>query len=435
MAGDGGSNVGGVVSCSKACSMEELPNGFAEVLQREIMADVEAVLARKADSLWERGKAELRDLKHERNQVVSSLGELQRRQDTLVAEHTKMHGALLEITGKLEYVANEMREALCALQKQRNGASTGKGVAPSLSAVLGAPASSPIACSALGPQLAAGLASIAAAQAAAVSAIPSTPADVNAMAAAVQAAAVVASRAQPGQADPAAEGPCTPPRAATAPSPTLGLAAAAPAAPAAPCIAPPLPGSPAVLLSLASALPSAGTPTQSLGQTSASSAQRLHIADCLDMDSSASSGSAGDATCAFAENFIAAENYAASLGVGALGSPGALGGDSSSQQLESPGTATAGLLEDWIPSTLPSFGSDLVWSSAMSQGLLKASGQMRAEAPAFVPGGTPSAAAKELLTAASSSQTASAVMEAPTQQVQELGEASPCSEARQLQFF
>lgn len=91
--------------------------GLADALREEIMVDVEAVLAQKADSLWKRGQAELGKMQQDRKEVASSIAELQRRQDLLIDEQTSMHDALLDITTKMEFVAMEMREALRAVGK------------------------------------------------------------------------------------------------------------------------------------------------------------------------------------------------------------------------------------------------------------------------------------------------------------------------------
>eukprot|EP00448_Togula_jolla_P025248 CAMPEP_0170653546 /NCGR_PEP_ID=MMETSP0224-20130122/47462_1 /TAXON_ID=285029 /ORGANISM="Togula jolla, Strain CCCM 725" /LENGTH=364 /DNA_ID=CAMNT_0010985419 /DNA_START=27 /DNA_END=1122 /DNA_ORIENTATION=+ len=105
---------------------DELPPKMAEMLHRNIMEEVEAILARQgeeveailarqADSLWKRGQAELGRLQLEKSQVITSLSELQARQEQMVAEQTAMRGALAALTSKLEFVATEMREAVRSL--------------------------------------------------------------------------------------------------------------------------------------------------------------------------------------------------------------------------------------------------------------------------------------------------------------------------------
>jgi len=85
------------------------------------MKDVEAVLAQKADNLWRRGQAELNKLQHERKQVVTCLRDLQDCQEQLLAEHTAMRSALVDITTKLEFVATEMREAIRSMPQRASG--------------------------------------------------------------------------------------------------------------------------------------------------------------------------------------------------------------------------------------------------------------------------------------------------------------------------
>jgi len=84
-------------------------------LQIQIMAEVEAVLEKKSDTLWLRGQEELRKMKREQKQVLGSLSELQAQQEVLIKEHSQMRSALLDVTSKLEFVAVEMRQALNTL--------------------------------------------------------------------------------------------------------------------------------------------------------------------------------------------------------------------------------------------------------------------------------------------------------------------------------
>lgn len=217
--------------------------GVAQALRDEIMLDVEALLSQKSDSLWKRGQAELVKMQEDREEVARSLVGLQTSQEALIAEQQSMHGALLDITAKMEFVAMEMREALRAA-----GNGNGKtGCAGMLGeANLGTPPAYPTASAS---ELLAGLSALSLGMGVDFECTP-----------------------PPLGADPGLL--CTPPRI------TPQSAASLPGY----SIAPPLPGSPAVLLSLASALPSAPTPS---AMTSAAASYpattRLQIAECLDM--------------------------------------------------------------------------------------------------------------------------------------------------------
>merc|ERR1719253_413638 len=86
------------------------------------MADLEAKLSQKEESLWRRGQVEIRRLQLEHAQVASSVGTLQERQEAIVKENQKIRGALLEVTSKFETVVKEMREVLRTMpQTQQRG--------------------------------------------------------------------------------------------------------------------------------------------------------------------------------------------------------------------------------------------------------------------------------------------------------------------------
>mmetsp|Transcript_20500 Transcript_20500/g.33080 ORF Transcript_20500/g.33080 Transcript_20500/m.33080 type:complete len:327 (-) Transcript_20500:141-1121(-) len=182
-------------------------DAFVDTLREEIMSDVEAVLKSKADDLWERGQAEISKMRQDRQEVASSLAELQRRQELLSADHTAMHSALLDITTKLEFVALEMREAIRSMSKdQMQGQVAGS-----------------VSLAAMFPNE--------------VYAPPSP--------------AQLLANSLPLPCEPSSFGLQTPPRVAVQPTSSPPVTS---------CLAPPLPGSPAVLLSLASALPSSAPP-------------------------------------------------------------------------------------------------------------------------------------------------------------------------------
>lgn len=252
-----------------------------EQLQKEIMAGLEAVLATKSESLWKRGQAELKKLQQERDQVTSSLQELQDRQEILMVEHTAMRNALLDITSKLEFVVTEMREALRVLPRRMssgydpmNGFTPPPVVMPALempcngtsNTTLGVqtPMELPAACAA---------ASAACAAARAIAAAVAIPPQADVGDAAVEKVLEIP-EAVP-------DGPRTPPRAG---------ARAADAASRMHAVTSGLPqntsshpGSPAMLLSLASALPSVVTPPPP-GPPPKQPSKRLHIAECLDFN-------------------------------------------------------------------------------------------------------------------------------------------------------
>jgi len=320
---DGDSLPQGGSGCSElALTAEGGLTSVAEALREEIMVDVEAVLSQKADSLWKRGQAELGKMQQDRKEVANSIANLQKRQETLIAEQTAMQGALLDITTKMEFVAMEMREALQLVGKVGLDGAPGTLPEPTPS------------------QLLAGL-----------SALGLGTAAPNGL----DAGLLLQESAEPGL---ALQGLCTPPRIAPATVSPTGS-----------CMAPPLPGSPAVLLSLASALPSGPAPSPNTavpppGMT------RLHIADCLDMS--------GDA-----KDFVAHAGSASSVSTSS--SPNVNGSSSSSGSpsrvdVASPTSVDVNSIRDGVP-------EGPCWPAA-APGLSKAlGGTMRADAPAFVPGG------------------------------------------------
>lgn len=220
------------------------PDHWSTALRDEIMSDVEAVLSQKADNLWKRGQEEIGKMQQDRNEVVKSVADLQKRQDQLVEEQRAMNGALLAITTKMEFVAMEMREALRSVGKPDDASGSSGGM---LEALASMPALMPPALP-LHP----------------LAGFPGLGLDAG-MSLGIDVENSEHSLTLQGLP------PCTPPRITPlAPVPAEG-----------PCIAPPLPGSPAVRLSLASVLPSVPATTPS-SAAPIPGLTRLHIADCLD---------------------------------------------------------------------------------------------------------------------------------------------------------
>jgi len=310
-------------------------------LREEIMADVEARLSQKADSLWKRGQAELGKLQQDRKEVATNIAGILKNQESLISEQTAMRGALLDIATKMEFVALEMREALRAVGKLDGPAANG-GLLPE--AALAMPPALPVATELMAELAALGF--------------PPQGLEVEG--------------APPGLAIPglALHGLCTPPRIATQmdASPAL-LAAMHPIAP--------LPGSPAVLLSLASALPSAPATSPSTASPPIG-ATRLHIADCLEINGSSPILLSHIAEC---DAYDPSPHKVWERTSGILGSPvsTAVNGSSSSG---SPSRAEVGSPISGDVAAA-SFGCEL-----RADGAFKApGGTLRAEAPAFVPGG------------------------------------------------
>lgn len=92
-----------------------------ETLKGRIMADIEAKLSQKEESLWRRGQVEIRRLQIEQQQVNVSIKQMQEQQAALNTESQKIRGVLLEVTTKFERVVNEMREVLRALPQRSGG--------------------------------------------------------------------------------------------------------------------------------------------------------------------------------------------------------------------------------------------------------------------------------------------------------------------------
>jgi len=90
-----------------------------EALKGGIMAEIEAKLSKKEDTLWKRGQVELKRLQTDQQQVKECIGQLQGKQDSLLTENQQIRGALLEVTTRFELVVKEMREVLRALPQQR----------------------------------------------------------------------------------------------------------------------------------------------------------------------------------------------------------------------------------------------------------------------------------------------------------------------------
>jgi len=86
-----------------------------DALKEEIMAEMEAKLSQKDESLWRRGQVEIRRLQSEQQQINDTISKLQESQAQLVVENQKIRSALLEVTSKFELVVKELRGALRAL--------------------------------------------------------------------------------------------------------------------------------------------------------------------------------------------------------------------------------------------------------------------------------------------------------------------------------
>lgn len=329
MMADGDALPQAVPGCSKEpAPLEECGlSGVAESLRLEIMADVEARLSQKADSMWKKGQAEFGKLQQDRKEVMASITELQTSQESLITEQTEMHSALLDIATKMEFVALEMREALRTVGKV-DKAPANDGSLPE----------------------------------AAVSMPPSLPVLPLDLMAELSALGFVTQGVLPEGAPPDL---CTPPRIT---APPLAL-------PGGPALAPPLPGSPAVLLSLASALPSA--PVAPISGSPPAGATRLHIADCLEINTPDKTSAGGTGSPVSTRSSLLASG---------------INGSSSS----SPSRADAS------PSSADLAGGPLGFSSDLRlEGLPKGStlradaptwpgsgGILRADAPTFVPGGS-----------------------------------------------
>lgn len=309
---------------------------FAEALREEIMVDVEAVLSQKADSLWKRGQAELQKVQQNRKEVASSLAGLRERQELQIAEQVAMQGALLDLTTKMEFVAQEMREAL------RTVGTLGKPVVESttggmLPEVLPSQATLPM------PLI-----------------LPHCQTSPAHLMASLSALGSLGMALDMESVDPGLV--CTPPR----------IASFAAASPLGSAIAPPLPGSPAVLLSLASALTAAPAPSPLAGTT------RLHIADCLDL------GGSNPATPCVSNG----------QGGGGCGSPvstsSSPGLNGSSSSAGSP--LRLGALDANSPTSAALDASKVSFSferrlECVPEARQALGGTLRADAPAFVPGG------------------------------------------------
>jgi len=310
---------------------------FAEALREEIMVDVEAVLSQKADSLWKRGQAELQKVQQNRKEVASSLAGLRERQELQIAEQVAMQGALLDLTTKMEFVAQEMREAL------RTVGTLGKPVVESttggmLPEVLPSQATLPM------PLILPHCQTSQAHLMASLSALGSFG------------MALDMESVGPGLV-------CTPPR----------IASFAAASPLGSAIAPPLPGSPAVLLSLASALTPAPAPSPSAGAPLAGTT-RLHIADCLDLGGSnpatpcVSNGQGGGGSPVSTSSSPGLNGSLSSAG-----SPLRLGALDANSPTSADATKVSFSFErrlECVPEARQALG-----------------GTLRADAPAFVPGG------------------------------------------------
>lgn len=300
-------------------------SGIADSLREEIMADVEARLSQKADSMWKKGQAEFGKLQQDRKEVMASIAELQTSQESLITEQTEMHSALLDIATKMEFVALEMREALRATKGDKDPADGG--LLPE--ATLSMPPSLPI-----------------------------LPVDLMAELSALGFLTqnLLAEGAPPGLS--------TPPRSFMAPPVAL---------PAGPAFAPPLPGSPAVFLSLASALPSA-TVAPTSGSPPAG-ATRLHIADCLELNTpdKTSAGRTGSPVS------TRSSLQASGINGSSSSSPSRADASPSSADLAGALSFSSDLRLEGLPK-----GSTLRADAPTWPG--SGGGTLRADAPTFVPG-------------------------------------------------
>uniref|UniRef100_A0A7S4RLW1 PDZ domain-containing protein n=1 Tax=Alexandrium monilatum TaxID=311494 RepID=A0A7S4RLW1_9DINO len=121
----------GASSCLQALTMDDSAlggfdgscerNSELESLRGRIMADIEAKLSQKEESLWRQGQVEIRKLQTEQQQVTLCISKMQEQQAALNAENKEIRGALLEVTSKFEHVVNEMREVLRAFPQRRVG--------------------------------------------------------------------------------------------------------------------------------------------------------------------------------------------------------------------------------------------------------------------------------------------------------------------------
>lgn len=102
-----------------------------EALKGGIMAEIEAKLSKKEDTLWKRGQVELKRLQTDQQQVKECIGQLQGKQDALLTDNQQLRGALLEVTTRFELVVKEMREVLRALPQQRGVATVATDLQPS----------------------------------------------------------------------------------------------------------------------------------------------------------------------------------------------------------------------------------------------------------------------------------------------------------------
>lgn len=89
-----------------------------EELKSRIMAEIEAKLVQKEQSLWQRGSKEIRKLQTEQREFMNSVAKLQERQEALVAENQNIKGALMEVTSKFELIVSDLREVLRAMPHQ-----------------------------------------------------------------------------------------------------------------------------------------------------------------------------------------------------------------------------------------------------------------------------------------------------------------------------
>eukprot|EP00448_Togula_jolla_P030195 CAMPEP_0170641424 /NCGR_PEP_ID=MMETSP0224-20130122/40755_1 /TAXON_ID=285029 /ORGANISM="Togula jolla, Strain CCCM 725" /LENGTH=326 /DNA_ID=CAMNT_0010972005 /DNA_START=27 /DNA_END=1006 /DNA_ORIENTATION=- len=267
---------------------DELPPKMAEMLHRNIMEEVEAILARQ--------------------------GGLQ-----MVAEQTAMRGALAALTSKLEFVATEMREAVRSLPSR---AST-----PGSPEVAGACQSDGDGARALAKG----------------SVVPPWTDDHK-----------VDALEDPALLFSSLSGSQTPPR-----LPRAGQDLTAAPGSQSRHMAPQLPGSPAVLLSLASVLPSstAGQASTPPKNSQARQSRRLEIAACLDLDAMSPTQYGYSAPRLPSEETLAAAGQS-STPVAGIGSPVSTDVGIAGAQAQDSGASRAG-------------------TKAM---------QLRAEAPAFVPG-------------------------------------------------
>eukprot|EP00933_Yihiella_yeosuensis_P043281 TRINITY_DN38025_c0_g1_i1.p1 TRINITY_DN38025_c0_g1~~TRINITY_DN38025_c0_g1_i1.p1 ORF type:complete len:497 (-),score=116.82 TRINITY_DN38025_c0_g1_i1:189-1679(-) len=83
-----------------------------EALKARLVADIEAKLAQKEDSLWNRGQVEIKKLQQEQKEVLKAVKGLQDRQELLITENEAMRAVLSKVTANFEQVVQDVRAML-----------------------------------------------------------------------------------------------------------------------------------------------------------------------------------------------------------------------------------------------------------------------------------------------------------------------------------